>query len=96
MLTATALGSGGGVTLGTTTGGSAVGVGGGETGQGKEDALDELLLPLLVLPAVTDEESTDPDDDDDDVVVDEQSDPHLEPDSRRWLSMCDVRAAAVL
>jgi hypothetical protein len=28
--------------------------------------------------------------------LEEQSDPHREPDSRRWLSICDVKAAAVL
>lgn len=76
--------------MGAMATGSAVGVGGGETGEGKEEALEELLLPLL---AVKDVDGVDEEEEE---VVDEQRDPHRDPDSRRWLSMWDVSAAAVL
>lgn len=60
--------------------GSAVGVGGGETGDGSED---ELLRPLLVLPAATDEDGDELIEEVDALLDEEQSDPHREPDSRR-------------
>lgn len=85
------------------TGASLVGVGGGETGDGKEagqgvEALDDPLrpLPLGVTTKGADEQVVDPADVEETLELDEQSDPQREPDSRRWLSMCDVNAAAVL
>lgn len=65
-------------------GASLVGVGGGETGDGSDVGVDALL----------DGAGLDADDMLDE--ADEHSDPQRDPDSRRWLSMCDVRAAAVL
>ena len=71
------------------------GVGGdGDTGEGSEgvteghgvDALDDTDDATHVMDDVT---LTGDD-------VDEQRDPHREPDSRRWFNMCDVNAAAVL
>ena len=61
---------------------SAVGVGGGETGEGSDDALDELLArPLLAQPAATDDD--DVIDVPEDVLDEEHRDPHREPESRR-------------
>ena len=73
------------------TGASLVGVGGGEAGQ--EDVEDS-LRPLGVATDRAEEEAVV--EADEALELDEQSDPHREPDSRRWLSMCDVNAAAVL
>lgn len=66
-------------------GASAVGVGGGETGDGSEGHGVDALLDGA---GRVDDEMLDD--------VDEHSEPQREPDSRRWLSMCDVSAAAVL
>ena len=68
-----------------------VGVGGGEAGQ--EDVEDP-LRPLGVATDRAEEEAVV--EADEALELDEQSDPHREPDSRRWLSKCDVNAAAVL
>lgn len=85
-----------------TTGASFVGVGGGETGDddGNDvgqgvDVLDDALRPWLGV-AIADEQVVEAVETDDTLELDEQSDPHRDPDSRRWFSMCDVNAAAVL
>jgi hypothetical protein len=85
-----------------TTGASLVGVGGGETGDedGREagqgvEAFEERLRPWAGV-AMADEQVVEATEMDETLELDEQSDPQREPDSRRWLSMCDVRAAAVL
>ena len=84
-----------------TTGASLVGVGGGETGDGSEagqEGVDDPLRPLGVAidKAEEEEEVVEAAEVDETLELEEQSDPHREPDSRRWLSMCDVNAAAVL
>ena len=81
-----------------------VGVGGEETGEGREgeaidggegvEAFEEDMVRLQKRPDEAEEQVMEETGEE----VEEHSDPHREPiaDSRRWLSMCDVNAAAVL
>ena len=84
------------------TGASFVGVGGGETGdeEGRDaghgvEAFDDALRPWTGV-VIADEHVVEATEMEDTLELEEQSDPHREPDSRRWLSICDVKAAAVL
>ena len=66
------------------TGASLVGVGGGKSGDGSEAGQEDVEDPLRPLGVATDKtEEEEVVEADEALELDEQSDPHREPDSRR-------------